>query len=1032
MNQNQIPIFNSSNDLEYIDGKKILGEGAFSEVVKVRNKNNNKFYALKKINLHKLSKADQAHLKNETSLHTSLNHKNIIKFITSLQEENMVYFLLEYATNGCLFFYIHSRTGLPEMIALRYAYQTALAVKYLHDRNIIHRDIKPENILLDGNFDVKLCDFGWSCETEKGRARTTVCGTYEYMSPEIIFLSKHTNKVDIWCLGILLYEMLHGNPPFSAESMGDMKKEFSTKGIRINKNLSKDAKDLLKALLKRKEENRLCIDEVLNQPAFVNNIEEFKKPINKKEFEILVKNFLINSGGGIGRTMPDSIINNKNTDNIKSVNIPFYGENQTNPVVNNKIDQLQQFRLSDLRANNLNSNYGKDVVNKVQVKVLDTINVKKDNEKLFFKLGPIIIEKKEGEKQKLEIKKIQNQNLSVQKKQEIKIPKVLNNDNEKIISKIEINQSKNLKTNKIIENTKLAVSNGNNIEKPVKVNKVSDKIINLQKKEKNLQNQKNNISVKNFSTTNIVKNIKNQNFIQTNNQKQNFKIQNNLQKNQNTKITSKTVINTDSNNFKNKNIHSLKNIKNKQDLSLAKNPVNNNLGLIRKAEMKTEIKTEQKIKKNFFKIDHYQGNLRNENLEKKNKEEIKIVEKLNSNVNITESNKISRNNLTKENYYKNLYQKNNENKIFENKNLEIKMTKNKNPDLKIIENQNLVQKTVVNKNLDQKTIEDKNLDIKRIDNKNLNKKIIDYKNFDKIMVEKKILNSKKPKKVFYLSRYSSLKDLSKPNYESRFSSNKNIQTYKTKNYLDLYSTDFYKKNKTSVNKNTNVIRKLTVKSRNSIIDTPDTKNKNNLKKNEIKEASNISPKNIILKESQNFDQKLNKNNNQNQSKPQCQINITKKAQNNAKNSSEIANKKDNQNTKKNLDQKEKQNSDTKINNIYNNYYTNIYNTNIYEKNKEKNKEKRRDTDFSKKNYISEYGFNNDSDSVKEKKNGKIETHFNFARTYSTRSLTGTRRESYNKNGLVKYSNQRSDFEVGKFEENSRKTINGLVVRRYRI
>jgi len=122
----------------------------------------------------------------------------------------MVYFLLEYASNGCLFYYIHCKEGLPELLALRFFYQTSLAVQYLHSLNLIHRDIKPENILLDEDFNAKMCDFGWSCYLEDDDYRTSVCGTYEYMSPEILGSRYHTNKIDIWCMGILLYEMLHG------------------------------------------------------------------------------------------------------------------------------------------------------------------------------------------------------------------------------------------------------------------------------------------------------------------------------------------------------------------------------------------------------------------------------------------------------------------------------------------------------------------------------------------------------------------------------------------------------------------------------------------------------------------------------------------------------------------------------------------------------------------------------------------------------------------------------------------------------
>ena len=112
--------------------------------------------------------------------------------------------------NGCLFFYISSTDGLSEQLAMRFFYQTCLAVRYLHENNVIHRDIKPENLLLDDNFNIKLCDFGWSCQAQEFDIRTSICGTYEYMSPEIVVDHKHGYKVDIWCLGIMLYEFLHG------------------------------------------------------------------------------------------------------------------------------------------------------------------------------------------------------------------------------------------------------------------------------------------------------------------------------------------------------------------------------------------------------------------------------------------------------------------------------------------------------------------------------------------------------------------------------------------------------------------------------------------------------------------------------------------------------------------------------------------------------------------------------------------------------------------------------------------------------
>ena len=114
----------------------------------------------------KISSSHFVNLKKEIKIHQSLRHPNIIRFEGACQAEHMVYILLEYADNGALFFFINPRTGMPEKFAFKFFYQTALALEYLHSKGIMHRDIKPENILLDKNYDSKLCDFGWCAEHE--------------------------------------------------------------------------------------------------------------------------------------------------------------------------------------------------------------------------------------------------------------------------------------------------------------------------------------------------------------------------------------------------------------------------------------------------------------------------------------------------------------------------------------------------------------------------------------------------------------------------------------------------------------------------------------------------------------------------------------------------------------------------------------------------------------------------------------------------------------------------------------------------
>ena len=128
-------------------------------------------------------------------------------------ENNFIYMVLEYAKNGNLYSHIFKKKKIEEKEALKYFKQAAEAVHYLHSQHIFHRDIKPENILLDSNFNFKLCDFGWCSEEFVGQ-RKTFCGTFEYMAPEILFKKPYDYRIDIWSLGVLLFELTHGSAPF--------------------------------------------------------------------------------------------------------------------------------------------------------------------------------------------------------------------------------------------------------------------------------------------------------------------------------------------------------------------------------------------------------------------------------------------------------------------------------------------------------------------------------------------------------------------------------------------------------------------------------------------------------------------------------------------------------------------------------------------------------------------------------------------------------------------------------------------------
>jgi serine/threonine protein kinase len=293
-------------NIEYLDTNRILGEGSFSQVYKVRSKLDNQIYALKKINLNLLSEREIHNLKTEISLHKSLSHPFIVAFIDYIFYDNHLYILLEHIPNGCLFFYIHSVSGLCESTALRILYQVTLGIDYLHSRGIIHRDIKPENILVDENFNVKICDFGWSSYIKKGEYKKTVCGTFEYMAPEMLAESniKYNHKLDVWCLGILLYEILHGNPPFSGGNVHDVRHQQVQQVICIRDSISSETKMLIKGMTQKNTRTRFEVSTILQILDHLKSQNIFTPHVQHQEYVEIIQNYVINIDSVVNRNIP--------------------------------------------------------------------------------------------------------------------------------------------------------------------------------------------------------------------------------------------------------------------------------------------------------------------------------------------------------------------------------------------------------------------------------------------------------------------------------------------------------------------------------------------------------------------------------------------------------------------------------------------------------------------------------------------------------------------------------------------------------
>eukprot|EP00884_Botryococcus_braunii_P004083 jgi/Botrbrau1/13676/Bobra.0378s0008.1 len=235
----------------------VLGAGAFGQVHLV--KGGGKHFALKTLSKPQIMDMGlQEHVKREKMLMAEMDSPFLTNLVTSFKDAQHLYLLLESVMGGELFTYLQSRsTPLREDHARFYAACVVMGLEYMHDRNVMWRDLKPENLLVDTNGYVKLADFGFAKKLPQGAKSYTLCGTPEYLPPEMVTQSGHTKAVDWWGVGVLLYEMLAGYPPFYDEDRVTMFKNICHVKYTFPQNFSKEVKDLIRRLLVHNPAQRL-------------------------------------------------------------------------------------------------------------------------------------------------------------------------------------------------------------------------------------------------------------------------------------------------------------------------------------------------------------------------------------------------------------------------------------------------------------------------------------------------------------------------------------------------------------------------------------------------------------------------------------------------------------------------------------------------------------------------------------------------------------------------------------------------------
>jgi len=248
---------------------KTLGSGFFSEVSKVKEVGGEqRVFALKSI---KLSLVEENNLsqqvQREIDILYSLQHPRIIRLYFDFRDDTMMYLGMEFTQGGTLFERLSAAGKFPPELAAHYFRQTCEALDYLHHLadKVIHRDIKPENILLDSANNVKLADFGWANLMDIN-SRETFCGTLEYLAPEMISGAGHNESVDMWSMGVLLYELSTGQSPFFSNTKEATCSMILRTDIKYPGDIDSDARDLVSKLCKKRAEQRLSVRDALAHP----------------------------------------------------------------------------------------------------------------------------------------------------------------------------------------------------------------------------------------------------------------------------------------------------------------------------------------------------------------------------------------------------------------------------------------------------------------------------------------------------------------------------------------------------------------------------------------------------------------------------------------------------------------------------------------------------------------------------------------------------------------------------------------------
>ncbi|XP_069483414.1 serine/threonine-protein kinase PLK2 [Ambystoma mexicanum] len=249
---------------------KLLGKGGFAKCYELTDLTTNKVYAAKIIPHSRVAKPHQREkIDKEIELHRLLHHHHIVQFYHYFEDKENIYILLEYCSRRSMAHILKARKILTEPEVRYYLRQIVSGLKYLHDQEILHRDLKLGNFFINETMELKVGDFGLAARLEPlEQRRRTICGTPNYLSPEVLNKQGHGCESDIWALGCVMYTMLSGRPPFETTNLKETYRCIREARYSMPSSLMTPAKQLITIMLAKNPEHRPSLDDIIQHQFF--------------------------------------------------------------------------------------------------------------------------------------------------------------------------------------------------------------------------------------------------------------------------------------------------------------------------------------------------------------------------------------------------------------------------------------------------------------------------------------------------------------------------------------------------------------------------------------------------------------------------------------------------------------------------------------------------------------------------------------------------------------------------------------------